>query len=80
VVGRWGAATYLARAAERLSFYPAFNMTGQPACSVPAGTDRDGLPVGVQLVGRHDDDPTLISLAGQLERARPWARRRPPVG
>ena len=54
-------------------------MNGQPACSVPAGLDHDGLPVGVQLVGRPDDEATLLSLSAQLEGARQWADRRPPV-
>jgi amidase len=58
---------------------PAWNVTGQPACSVPAGFDDDGLPVGVQLVARRGGDATLLALAAQLERARPWADRRPPV-
>jgi amidase len=46
---------------------------------VPAGFDDDGLPVGVQLVAQLGGDATLLGLAAQLERARPWADRRPPV-
>jgi amidase len=46
---------------------------------VPAGFDEDDLPVGVQFVGRRGDDGTLLSLAAQLETARPWADRRPAV-
>ena len=56
-----------------------WNSTGQPAASVPAGFSGDGLPLAVQLVGRPDDETTLLSLAAQLEAARPWADRRPPV-
>jgi amidase len=56
-----------------------WNSTGQPAASVPAGFSGEGLPLAVQLVGRPDAEPTLLSLAAQLERARPWADRRPPV-
>jgi amidase len=56
-----------------------WNYTGQPAAAVPAGFDDDGLPLAVQLVGRPDAEPTLISLAAQLEAARPWTQRRPPL-
>lgn len=55
----------------------AFNHTGQPAAAVPAGFASDGLPLSVQLVGRPDDEPTLLSLAAQMEAERPWADRRP---
>jgi amidase len=79
VVGRWSTATYVARGAERLTWMPAWNVTGQPAASVPAGLDDDGLPVGVQLVGRHGDDALLVALGAQVEAARPWIDRRPEV-
>jgi amidase len=55
-----------------------WNVTGQPAASVPAGLGADGLPRGVQLVGRRNDEATLLSLAAQLEAERPWADVRPP--
>ena len=55
-----------------------WNVTGQPAASVPAGFGADGLPRAVQLVGRANDEATLLSLAGQLEAERPWAQLRPP--
>ncbi|HWH95478.1 MAG TPA: amidase [Baekduia sp.] len=77
VVGRWGTATYLARGGERLTWMPAWNITGQPSASVPAGLDDDGLPVGVQLVGRSGEDALLLSLSAQIETARPWIDRRP---
>jgi amidase len=57
-----------------------WNFTGQPAASVPAGFDDDGLPRAVQLVARPDDEATLFALAAQIEAARPWAQRRPPLG
>jgi amidase len=59
-------------------FTPMINVTGQPAVSVPFA-EHDGVPIGVQLVGRPADEATLIRLAAQLEQARPWAGRRPPV-
>jgi amidase len=55
-----------------------WNLTGQPAASLPAGFGADGLPRGVQLVGRANDEATLLSLAAQLEAERPWAQERPP--
>ena len=54
-----------------------WNVTGQPVASVPAGFGSDGLPRGVQLVGRPNDEATLLSLAGQIEAERPWAEQRP---
>jgi amidase len=54
-----------------------WNLTGQPAASVPAGFGADGLPRGVQIVGRPGAETTLLSLAGQLEAERPWAQDRP---
>jgi amidase len=56
-----------------------FNMTGQPAMSVPLFWNRAGLPIGTQLAGRSGEDGVLLQLAGQLERARPWWNRRPTV-
>ncbi len=56
-----------------------FNQTGQPAMVLPLGRSPEGLPVAVQLVARHGDEATLFRLAAQLERARPWMERRPPV-
>jgi amidase len=54
-----------------------WNVTGQPAASVPAGFGADGLPRAVQIVGRPNDEATLLSLAAQIESERPWALRRP---
>ena len=56
-----------------------FNTTGLPAISLPLGWSNDGLPIGMQFAGRFADEATLLSLAGQLERARPWTDKRPPV-
>jgi amidase len=71
--------TGLFRAAAYVPFTPPFNVTGQPGISVPLHWNDAGLPIGVQFVGRFGAEETLLSLAGQLERAAPWAQRRPPV-
>ena len=63
---------------DYIPFTPLFNVTGQPAMSVPLHWNDAGLPIGMQFVARLGDDATLIRLAGQLERARPWFERRPP--
>ena len=60
-----------------IPFLGTWNATGQPAASVPAGFTEDGLPLAVQLVGRPDDETTLLSLGAQLEAERPWAQNRP---
>jgi amidase len=56
---------------------PAFNVTGQPAISIPAGFTPNGLPIGVQLVGRPAAETTIIALAAQVETAQPWIDNRP---
>ena len=60
-------------------YTPTWNYVGQPAASVPAGFDDDGLPTAVQLAGPPNSEPAIVSLAAQLEAARPWAHRRPAL-
>jgi amidase len=64
---------------QAIPYTPVFNVTGQPAMSVPLWWNGAGLPVGVHLVGRFAEEATLFRIAGQLERARPWADRVPSV-
>jgi aspartyl-tRNA(Asn)/glutamyl-tRNA(Gln) amidotransferase subunit A len=58
--------------------YP-FNLTGQPAATVPCGFDANGLPIGLQIVGRWRDDVTVLRAAAAFEEARPWADKRPEI-
>ena len=68
-----------ARSADFTPYTAIFNLTGQPAISVPLFQGEDGLPLGVQLVGRPIGEGTLLALAAQLEAERPWADRRPEL-
>ena len=62
-----------------LSFTFPMNMTRQPAATVPAGFTTDGLPVGMQIVGRHLDDPTVLRASAAFEAAKPWKDLWPPL-
>jgi amidase len=70
-------AAALAGAGEIVAFTTAWNVTGQPAASLPAPVTDGGVPIGVQLVGRPGDEATILSVAGQLEAEVGWAERRP---
>ncbi len=62
-----------------IPFTAQFNITGQPAMSLPLYWNRDALPIGVQLIAGYGREDVLIRVAAQLENARPWRERRPPV-
>ena len=69
----------LLRASTVVPFTAIANFTGLPAMSVPLYWNGAGLPIGTQFTGRYADEATLFRLAAQLESARPWAGRKPPV-
>jgi amidase len=69
----------LNNAAEWVPFTPVWNVTGQPAISLPLHQSETGLPIGIQLVGAPAAEELLFSLSAQLEEARPWADRRPEL-
>jgi aspartyl-tRNA(Asn)/glutamyl-tRNA(Gln) amidotransferase subunit A len=56
-----------------------FNITGNPAATVPCGFASNGLPVGLQIVGKKEDELTVLRLAAAFEEAHPWANKRPPI-
>ncbi len=66
-------------AGQHAAFCSLYNATGQPAASIPLYWNDAGLPIGTQLVTRFGDEATLLRLSAQLESARPWIERRPPV-
>ena len=76
---RRGGVSSLLLVSQRVPFFEIWNLTGQPAAAVPWGLDGGGVPLSIQLVGRPSDEATLLALSAQIEAARPWAHRRPPV-
>jgi aspartyl-tRNA(Asn)/glutamyl-tRNA(Gln) amidotransferase subunit A len=69
----------LVRPGDWSPFCAPFNLTGQPAASVPCGFDESGLPIGLQIIGRWHDDATVLRAAAAFEAVSPWAQLHPPV-
>ncbi|TGR36128.1 amidase, partial [bacterium M00.F.Ca.ET.199.01.1.1] len=63
--------------AAHIQYTGVFNVSGQPAVSLPLAQSASGLPIGIQIVGLFGDEGTLVRIARDLEEARPWNKRRP---
>lgn len=74
-----GGPTVMDRFMEFLPFTPLCNMSGQPAITLPLMWNDQGLPIGSHFIGRYGDEATLLSLAAQIEQARPWIGRKPEI-
>ena len=72
-------AGHYVRPAHFIAFTFPLNLTGQPAATVPAGYTAEGLPVGLQIVGRHLDDRTVLQASAAYEAAAPWHDKWPPI-
>ena len=66
----------IARSTAAMITYP-WNITGQPAATVPCGFIREGMPVGLQIIGRRFADATVLRAAAAFEEVRPWSDKRP---
>ncbi|HEX7059309.1 MAG TPA: amidase [Solirubrobacterales bacterium] len=81
-VRRWESQSALRTVLGMSRFYPyciPWNHLGNPAMAVPFGFTAEGMPLSIQVIGRHGDEATLLSLAAQIEAERPWADKRPPI-
>jgi amidase len=81
-IRRWEGKNALQTVLGMSRFYPycvPWNHLGNPAMAVPAGLSPEGMPLSIQVIGRHGEEATLLSLAAQLEAERPWADARPPI-
>lgn len=58
--------------------YP-FNLTGHPAASIPCGLSRDGLPIGLQIIGRRFSEATVLKASALFEKLGPWGKRKPDI-
>jgi amidase len=72
-------AAQMRRSGQWVVYTPAFNMSGQPAISLPLHWNDAGLPIGIQLVAAYGREDLLVRVASQLEAAHPWAGRHPPL-
>jgi amidase len=70
---------FFRRCDEACSHLPLFNLTGQPAISLPLGQSRANLPIGIQLIANFGREDLLLRVAASLEEALPWQDRRPPI-
>lgn len=80
IIAGAGTTRAMLRSMPAVAYTALWNVAGNPAASVPLGIGVDGLPLAVQLVGRPNGEPTLFSLAAQIESARPWTRFAPTAG
>jgi amidase len=67
------------QASPYVCYTPTWNYVGQPAASIPAGIDDEGMPLAIQLAGPPNSETTILAVAAQLEQARPWGDRRPSL-
>jgi len=72
-------ATYIERLSSYSSFTGLYNQTGQPSISLPLGFSDNDLPIGSMFTSKFGNDELLISISSQIEKAEPWAEKKPPI-